>query len=173
MSEPIISKFAEKLERVNAAHFYLFAFFLLSIGFGLDLWFLGDWFQRSGAVVAGIIAFCYFNDLRASEAWWRYLGNRRLDEKHEAEEPIREAAAEAKLLKMRGADKTALKVKQEAFLETRPDVKRISDEYNKKWLRARSAVRAEGRCIAIGTFVWAFGDIPPALLRCGETSCFS
>ena len=170
--ESIVSKLAEFVERRSARNFYWFTFAVIAFGYSLDFaGIAGNWAPRFGAVAAGTVAFSYFNDLRQHESWWQYLNNKRLAEREEAEEPMRDAKAEARLMSARGNDVLAKKHKTEAFRATRSQVRAVNERYNEEWSSARRAIRAEGRCVAIGTLVWAFGDIPVALWKCGVVSC--
>ena len=171
--ERIVSRFAELVERTKARHFYLYGVTILGFGFGLDfVGVAGTWAPRFGAVLAGTVAFCLFNDLRQHEAWWRWLRNESDRAKQDAEAELLDARGQAKLMKAMGATNRASREPvTTAFIRTRPAVAEITNEYWATVSRSRAALRAQGAMIALGTFVWAFGDIPAALMKCGSVEC--
>ncbi len=173
MGEPIISKTNEFLERLNATHYYCFTATALAVGYLADaLGYAGFWGMRMGAVVAGCVAYCFFNDLRAHESWWRWLRDDSDGKVSEIEQPIRDAQSEAKLMKAHGVPvQKASAHETQAWKDTRHAVKAERTRYWEKWSETRRALAAQGYCIAIGTFVWAFGDLPVNLIKCGKVTC--
>lgn len=173
MSEPIVSKLEEIIERLPAWLYYAFTVALLCFGFVFDLaGYQGFWGMRSGGVVAGLIAFCFFKDLRQHEAWWKWLRDDHAMTVADLEQPLREAQAEGKLMAAMGS--TPHQIQQhtgQVFNITRPAVQGQRQVFWQKWTKARKALSAQGTCIGIGTFVWAFGDLPVAMFRCGNVVC--
>ena len=161
------------LERLSASTYWIYAFLLLLLGLFLDAsGVVGTWFPRSGAFLAGSVAFAYFYDLRNNDAWFRAKHSMMLNEKEDAEAPLRDARSEAKLMKVLDADPTVVaNHKNEAFLATRPHVKEVRETYVQEKDKARSAVRAQGWVIMLGTFVWGFGDFLSSYLNCGAIEC--
>ena len=171
--EPIISRFSEFVERRTARDFYIATGFMISTGVSLDLFGVdGVWTPRFGALASILIAFCYFNELRQNEAWWRWLRGVMDDEIQEAQEPIVDAKYAARMNKARGVPEEATRrLTSEAFLKTRPAVEAARKKYWQRFSEARHALGAQGKCIAMGALVWAFGDIPINLLNCGGLVC--
>ena len=180
MTEPIIGPFAEWLERRSAEDFYAYTTMCIGLGFLADAavfrWspdgWDADWAPRFGAIVTIFVGLCLAVDLRKNSAWWNWLRNDSDDRIHEIETPMREAKSEAKLMQARGSSALEARAhKQKAFLSTRDAVSAERRRYWGEWTQARSATRAQARCLAVSSFVWAFGDVAFGFAACGVPKC--
>ena len=159
------------LEDRTALFYHGWGLFILGIGSLMDYSMTGLWLPRAGAVVAGAAAYTYFFDPRTSDDWW---ANRRkgstvdLDQAHVPDPPA--YASKADLARARKAtEQAAMAMKLKAIAEdrnmTRKGAMRATNPLH------HAALQAQGIWVMIGTFVWAFGDIPVELLKCGAVPC--
>lgn len=144
--------------------------FILGIGAVMDHSMTGLWLPRAGAVVAGAAAYTYFFDPRTSDDWWalRRKGSM-LDLALDAEPPHPNGSKGEAARARRVADQTALALKLNAIAEkrdiTRKEAMRVTAQQHHR------ALQVQGFWVLIGTLVWAFGDIPVELLKCGAVPC--
>jgi len=159
------------LEDRTAIFYHGWGSAILFLGAFMDYFMTGLWLPRAGAVVAGAAAYTYFFDPRTSDDWWmlrRKGATLEMDFANAPEDPNENPKAAAARLR-RTADQTAMAVKLMAIADRRHTTR-------KKAMHAtnhlhHSALQAQGIWVMIGTFVWAFGDIPVELIRCGAIPC--
>ena len=168
--------FGRFLEDRTALFYHAWGSFFLFIGAFMDYFMTGLWLPRAGAVVAGAAAYTYFFDPRTSDDWWalrRKGASLEMDFANlheEPAEPVKTEPVKADAAKVRrAADQTAMAVKLMAIADQRHTTrKKAMRETNHLH---HSALQAQGIWVMIGTFVWAFGDIPVELIRCGAIPC--
>lgn len=159
------------LEDRTALFYHVWGTVVLFFGAIMDYVMTGLWLPRAGAVVAGAAAYTYFFDPRTSDDWWmlrRKGASLEMDFANLPGEPDQSPKAAAARHR-RAADQMAMAVKLMAIADQRQTTR-------KKAMLAtnhlhHSALRAQGIWVMIGTFVWAFGDIPVELIRCGAIPC--
>jgi hypothetical protein len=146
--------------------------FILTVGAVMDHSMTGLWFPRAGAVVAGAAAYTYFFDPRTSDDWWALRRRGAMIDLDAAPVTDSEVAGGAKLgvaQARRVAEVTAMAQKLNAMAETRhmskKEVLRVTAQLHHR------ALQVQGFWVLVGTLVWAFGDIPVELLRCGAVPC--
>ena len=143
---------------------------VLLLGVIMDYFMTGLWLPRAGAVVAGAAAYTYFFDPRTSDDWWalrRKGATLEMDFANAPDEPQQSKTEVARV--RRAADQTAMAVKLMAIADQRQTT-RMKAMRQTNHLH-HSALQAQGIWVMIGTFVWAFGDIPVELIRCGAIPC--
>ena len=159
------------LEDRTALFYHGWGLCILGLGSLMDYYMTGLWLPRAGAVVAGAAAYTYFFDPRTSDDWWamRRKGSMvDLDQAGAPEPPAN--ASKADLARARKAtEQAAMAMKLMAIAEdrnmTRKGAMRATNHLH------HAALQAQGIWVMIGTFVWAFGDIPVELLKCGAVPC--
>ncbi|MEO6299104.1 MAG: hypothetical protein ABIV25_01085 [Paracoccaceae bacterium] len=144
---------------------------ILLLGALMDVSMTGLWLPRAGAVVAGSAAYTYFFDPRTSDDWWarRRRGSMMDLVLANATENAPATGGKEVAKARRMAEHTAIAQKLNALAEKR-------DISKKEALRVTAhqhhlALQVQGWWVLIGTLVWAFGDIPVELIRCGAVPC--
>jgi hypothetical protein len=159
----------------RTAAFYNLAFSAtLGVGAVMDYFLTGLWLPRAGAIVAGVAAYVYFFDPRTTDDWWL----------------IRQAATAAVL--QRGVEPPAkdpdpVKARAQSVAHRKAmEQVRLAHAFNQMaearkitYRQAKEAhqrvhdlaLRAQAYWLFIGTLIWAFGDIPVELLKCGRVPC--
>ena len=163
------------IEKSRYWHVYLFAFGVLGFGASLDFFFAGYWFQRAGAVVAGVLAFVVFFDPRTREDWQK---SRDRILKRYLEDVQRQHWVSEFAIKSSVAGIGKMNEDQRHKLISDIKERKRKEHALKDWDRAerdnaRRARLAQGLGIIIGTIVWGFGDIPVSVLKCGGITCSS
>lgn len=154
------------LEDRNAGFYHAWGMVVLTTGAGMDYFMTGLWLPRAGAVVAGAAAYTYFFDPRTSDDWWalrRKGANLELDVGGQADVAVDSPR------KRRIADETAMAVKLMALADQRQMSRRQAMIATNHLHHA--ALQAQGVWVMIGTFIWAFGDVPIELMKCGAIPC--
>ncbi len=168
------------LEGKTATFYHIWGGIILAIGGGMDVWLTGLWLPRAGAVVAGVAAWLYFFDPRTTDDWWmirrsslpKHLKNPLADtslppsslpplilgEKRPTSAQIQQARDQAEVAKM---------------LSDLAERRHITYQAAKRLVQHEHdiALRAQAFWLFIGTLIWAFGDIPVELLKCGSVPC--
>ena len=159
------------LEDRTALFYHAWGSAFLILGAVMDYSMTGLWLPRAGAVVAGAAAYTYFFDPRTSDDWWalrRKGATLEMDLANSTDSPTVQGKGEAAKAR-RVADQAAMAVKLMAIADekniTRKAAMRSTNHLH------HSALQAQGIWVMIGTFVWAFGDIPVELLKCGAVPC--
>lgn len=169
------------LEDRTAVFYHGWGSFFLFVGAFMDYFMTGLWLPRAGAVVAGAAAYTYFFDPRTSDDWWALrrkgasLEMGLADNDDDDPDHLKVEAVKGEHLKpeaarqRRAADQTAMAVKLMVIADQRQITrKKAMRETNHLH---HSALQAQGIWVMIGTFVWAFGDIPVELMKCGAIPC--
>ena len=140
------------------------------IGAFMDYFMTGLWLPRAGAVVAGAAAYTYFFDPRTSDEWWDMRKNAR-------ERAQDNAKADTAPLKPKAEAERLLRATEQAQV-----VRELSELAEKQHITFRAAklahtrqhdlaLRVQAYWVLIGTLVWAFGDLPVNLFKCGGLTC--
>lgn len=168
------------LEGRRAGFYHLWFTVTLTVGAVMDVYLTGLWLPRAGAIVAGVAAYVYFFDPRTTDDWWMIRQQARPEvlvvlkrEKlvHQAEEPG------TSVVKTRAQSIARRRTMEQAKIvrsfNKMAEVRNISYQEAKQ-LHQRAhdmALRAQAYWLFIGTLIWAFGDIPVELLKCGQVPC--
>ncbi|MEO8244830.1 MAG: hypothetical protein ABI832_21305 [bacterium] len=162
------------LEDRTAGFYHLWGSAILLLGAGMDSAMTGLWLPRAGAVVAGAAAYTYFFDPRTSDDWWalrRKGSSVELDSANVVHVPAPNSngtKAEAQRSR-RIADQAKMAQKLSDLAEEMHTTKKAAMRATNHLHHA--ALQAQGIWVLIGTFVWAFGDIPVELMKCGAIPC--
>jgi hypothetical protein len=159
------------LEDRTAGFYHAWGCSILLLGAVMDYFIRGLWLPRAGAVVAGAAAYSYFFDPRTSDDWWSMR-------RKSAQVEIEAAKAELVLAgRTRGAVARARRLAEQVMLAEKLNAKarelqmslpmamRIMNEKHHK------ALQVQGFWVLVGTLIWAFGDIPVELAKCGAIPC--
>ena len=144
---------------------------VLLLGAMMDYFMTGLWLPRAGAVVAGAAAYTYFFDPRTSDDWWalrRKGASLEMDLANSSDAAATTGKGELAKAR-RAADQTAMAVKLMAIADQK-NITRMAAMRSTNHLH-HAALQAQGIWVMIGTFVWAFGDIPVELFKCGAIPC--
>ena len=171
------SRLGRFLEDRTALFYHGWGSFILFVGAFMDYFMTGLWLPRAGAVVAGAAAYTYFFDPRTSDEWWALRRKGATLEMDFATAPDdlqdhakSDVTPKSDLAKARrSADQTAMAVKLMAIADQRHTTRRQAMRETNHLHHA--ALQAQGIWVMIGTFVWAFGDIPVELMKCGAIPC--
>lgn len=154
------------LEGKTATFYHIWGVIILAIGATMDLWLTGLWLPRAGAVVAGVAAWLYFFDPRTTDDWWMirraslptHLNTPVPGEKPPNPAQIQQAREQAEVARM---------------LSDLAERRHISFQAAKRLVQREHdiALRAQAFWLFVGTLIWAFGDIPVELLKCGSVPC--
>jgi hypothetical protein len=162
----------------RTAGFYHFWFcVILAVGTVMDYYLTGLWLPRAGAIVAGVAAYVYFFDPRTTDDWWLIRQNaspaalaalrRETLETEENPDPSKSRAASIARRQaleqtriVRGFNKMA-EARKITYREAKAAHQRAHD----------MALRVQAYWLFVGTLIWAFGDIPVELLKCGQVPC--
>ena len=162
------------LEGRTAAFYNLWFVVILLIGSVMDYYLTGLWLPRAGAIVAGVAAYVYFFDPRTTDDWWQIRQEAtQAALLRETEPPKRDpnpAKARAQSLAHRKAmEQVRIARAFNQLAEKRKITYRQAKEAHQ---RAHDmALRVQAYWVFIGTLIWAFGDIPVELLKCGRVPC--
>ncbi|MCC5987261.1 MAG: hypothetical protein JJT95_06225 [Pararhodobacter sp.] len=152
---------------------YAFTFFILLTGFTLDVFFDGLWLQRSGAVLAGLMAFYFVFDPRTQANW---LEGRNDLLQHYLQDVQKKNSRLLNLVRfevLRGSIPNE-RLRESSLREkvTREQkVAQVREMEQQERLNAKRSRTAQAISILLGTFVWGFGDIPICLMKMGRVSC--
>ena len=159
------------LEDRKAAFYNAWGSVILLIGCTMDASIRGMWLPRAGAIVGGLAAYAYFFDPRTSDEWW--------DMRKNARERVQDNAKAdpATPLKPKAEAERLLKATEQAQV-----VRELIELAEKQRISFRAAILAHTRqhdlalrvqayWVLIGTLVWAFGDLPVNLFKCGGLTC--
>lgn len=164
------------LEGRTAVFYHFWFSVILLIGAVMDRFLTGLWLPRAGAIVAGVAAYVYFFDPRTTDDWWlirkqttpAVLKREKLDPALEdLTEPVKTRAQS--IARRRALEQAKIAQSFNKLAEAR----NISyQEAKQAHQRAHDmALRAQAYWLFIGTLIWAFGDIPVELLKCGTVPC--
>ncbi len=145
---------------------------ILGLGAVMDYSMTGLWLPRAGAVVAGAAAYTYFFDPRTSDDWWELRRKGAMIDLALASPPEPQTPTGTKGEAMRArrmADQAALAQKLRAFAEKRDISKKAAMKATAQ--QHHRALQVQGFWVLLGTLVWAFGDIPVELMKCGAVPC--
>jgi hypothetical protein len=163
------------LEGRTAAFYHLWFSVTLAVGGFMDYFLTGLWLPRAGAIVAGVSAYVYFFDPRTTDDWWQIrqdatpavLKREKLPLADEMTDPVktraqsmarRRALQQARIARSYGALAEARNI---SYREAKMAHQRQHD----------LALRAQAYWLFLGTLIWAFGDIPVELVKCGRVPC--
>ena len=161
------------LEGRTAGFYHLWFTVILIIGAVMDVFLTGLWLPRAGAIVASVAAYVYFFDPRTTDDWWEIRKTASpavlKREKELASKPD-PAKARAQSLARRRALEQAKIVRS---------LNRLAEARNISYQEAKAAhqrahdlaLRVQAWWLFVGTLIWAFGDIPVELLKCGSVPC--
>lgn len=170
------------LEGKTATFYHLWAMAILFLGAGMDVWLTGLWLPRAGAVVAGVAAWLYFFDPRTSDDWW--LIRQQAKRGH-----LKQIRSEGQAASAGASAETGVSARTRAQSEMRQRLREQAQVARKLAEMAESrnityhaaklahqrehdiALRAQAFWLFAGTLIWAFGDIPVELLKCGRVPC--
>ncbi len=168
------------LEGRRAAFYNVWFCAILSLGALMDVYLTGLWLPRAGAIVAGVAAYVYFFDPRTTDDWWlirRQAGPQSVHPERTEKTPetaLDKATGPAKLRAQATARRRATEQAQIADLYSKTAEARNISYKEAKQLHQRAhdlALRVQAYWLFIGTLIWAFGDIPVELLKCGRVPC--
>lgn len=164
------------LEGRTAGFYHLWFCVILLVGAVMDVFLTGLWLPRAGAIVAGVAAYVYFFDPRTTDDWWiirrqttlAVLRQQKDDSPPQA--PLDPAQARAQsIARQRALDQAEIAKLYRKTAEARNITYREAKELHQ---RAHDlALRVQAYWLFIGTLIWAFGDIPVELLKCGRVPC--
>lgn len=159
------------LEGRTAGFYHLWFSVILVIGAVMDRYLTGLWLPRAGAIVAGVAAYVYFFDPRTTDDWWMMQKSAMpgvlLAELAPEEDSIRaraQSATRARVLEQMRIAKALNEMAESqkiSYFEAKEAHQRMHD----------LALRVQAYWLFIGTIIWAFGDIPVELLKCGRVPC--
>jgi hypothetical protein len=156
------SRIGQYLEGKTAIFYHSWAMVILGLGSGMDVYLTGLWLPRAGAIVAGVAAWLYFFDPRTTDDWWALRQSTRRE--HLVITPVEgEVTPPAAKQKARIAamfDEVA-RARQITYREAKLAMRRQHE----------AALRVQAFWLFMGTLIWAFGDIPVELLKCGRVPC--
>ncbi len=162
------------LERRTAVFYNVGFSAMLALGGVMDYFLTGLWFPRAGAIVAGVAAYVYFFDPRTTDDWWQIRAETRRDILLHDPEPLRKypdpVMARAQSIAHRKAmEQLRIARSFYAMAEQRKITYRQAKEVHQH--AHDLALRVQACWLFIGTLIWAFGDIPVELLKCGRVPC--
>ena len=159
------------LEDRTAWFYHSWGVSILSLGIVMDYFMRGLWLPRAGAVVAGAAAYTYFFDPRTSDDWWAMRRKSAAleleDVRAEIAKPARDRASAMRARRLAAQISLAEKLTAQAkeLQLSLPLAMRILNE------RHHRALQVQGFWVLLGTLIWAFGDIPVELAKCGAIPC--
>ncbi len=158
------SRIGQYLEGKTAVFYHTWAMMVLGLGAGMDVWLTGLWLPRAGAIVAGVAAWLYFFDPRTTDDWWMLRQSARREHLVAMRKP-----AEGEVLPASAKQKARIAAMFDEIAKQR----HISYREAKTRLRRQheAALRVQAFWLFMGTLIWAFGDIPVELLKCGRVPC--
>jgi hypothetical protein len=162
------------LERRTALFYHAGFSAILALGGVMDYFLTGLWFPRAGAIVAGVAAYVYFFDPRTTDDWWQIRLETKRDVLLREPEPPSKDPDPVKARAQSTAHRKAMEQLRiarsfHAMAEARKITYRQAKEAHQ---RAHDlALRVQAYWLFVGTLIWAFGDIPVELLKCGRVPC--
>ena len=167
------------LEGKTAGFYHVWFSVILLVGAVMDYYLTGLWLPRAGAIVAGVAAYVYFFDPRTTDDWWMMRKQATPEvlvvlKREKLEHKVEDAAAQVKTRAQSIARRRTLEqAKIVRSFNKMAEVRNISyQEAKAAHQRAHDlALRAQAYWLFIGTLIWAFGDIPVELLKCGQVPC--
>lgn len=164
------------LEGRGAGFYNLLFCGILAVGAAMDCFLTGLWLPRAGAIVAGVAAYVYFFDPRTTDDWW------------EIRQSAKPGALRRELVAPEPDDSSdPTKTRAQSLVRRRVmEQAKIARSFNKmaeqrkityqqaKQMHQRThdlALRVQAYWLFIGTLIWAFGDIPVELIKCGSIPC--
>ena len=160
------------LEDRKAGFYNFWGSVILLIGCTMDYYMKGMWLPRAGAIAGGLAAYVYFFDPRTGDEWWDLRKNARENAQDNAK-----SAEPASPLRPKAEAERLLRVTEQAEV-----VRKLSELAEKQHISFRAAklahtrqhdlaLRVQAYWVLIGTLVWAFGDLPVNLFKCGGLTC--
>lgn len=163
------------LEGKTATFYHVWAVAILCLGAGMDVWLTGLWLPRAGAVVAGVAAWLYFFDPRTSDDWW--LIRQQAKRAHLKQMEPQTGVEPSVSARTRAQSEMRQRLREQALVARKlaemAESRKIT-YHAAKLAHQREhdiALRAQAFWLFAGTLVWAFGDIPVELLKCGRVPC--
>lgn len=162
------------LEGRTALFYHVWFTVILLIGAAMDVYLTGLWLPRAGAIVAGVAAYVYFFDPRTTDDWWliRQSVTPAVLKQENAPPPQISDPAKARaasVARRRALEQAKIARALNKMAEARKTTFREAKEAHQ---RAHDmALRVQAYWLFIGTLIWAFGDIPVELLKCGRVPC--
>ena len=168
------------LEGKTATFYHIWGCNILAIGAGMDVYLTGLWLPRAGAVVAGVAAWLYFFDPRTTDDWWMI---RRASLPKHLKNPLAETPfASSSLPPLILGEKRPTPAQIQQARDQAEVAKMLSDLAERRHISYQAAkrlvqhehdnaLRAQAFWLFVGTLIWAFGDIPVELLKCGSVPC--
>jgi hypothetical protein len=180
------------LEGKTATFYHFWGCVILAVGAVMDVYLTGLWLPRAGAVVAGVAAWLFFFDPRTSDDWWAIRKGAKLEHLRPPLSPddpappqsattaeSRSAQTRAKSTQQQRAREQAMAQRVAAQAAVARQLNALAARRNITYRAAKLAhqrehdiaLRAQAYWLFIGTLIWAFGDIPVELLKCGRVPC--
>ena len=168
------------LEGKAAVFYHIWGCVILAVGGGMDVWLTGLWLPRAGAVVAGVAAWLYFFDPRTTDDWWMI---RRSSLPKHLKNPLAETPpATARMPPLILGEKRPSPAQIQQARDQADVARKLNDLATRRHITYQAAkrlvqhehdnaLRAQALWLFVGTLIWAFGDIPVELLKCGSVPC--